>query len=259
MYSGVTVDNDTGVGWCWIGASYYWEKLASFYGTFFLLLLLSLGYLFLNMLALTVLYGSVVIYIQIQRRKFSKSMSTFESRSTQKSINTEASQSSQVKNSLTTNVSERMTRSNSGGEANPIQRIQNVSVKLLLYPTVYVALTLPLSILRLYQFSGRSFNLKTIYFGASLWNLQGFFNVILYTTTRKGIVSWDSVKLLFKRRPSKPNELSHFDSNSSLNTAKAEESVDEQFDAPQSRNDHLPFDGSYTMAPCSCQQGKNFT
>jgi hypothetical protein len=184
------------------------------------------------MLALPVLYGSVVIYLQIQRRRFSKSMSTFESRTTQKSTNTEASES--------------------GGETNPLQRIHGVSVKLLLYPAIYVALTLPLSILRLYQFSGQSFNLKTIYFGASLWQLQGFCNVILYTTTRKGIVSWDSVKQLFRRRPSKPNELSHFHSNISLITAKAENPVDGQFDAPKSRNDQLPFDGSYTTAPCSC-------
>jgi hypothetical protein len=256
MYSGLTVDDDTGVGWCWIGASYFWEKLASFYGTFILLLLLSTGYLFLNMVALTVLYGSVVIYIQMQRRKFSRSISTFESRSTQRSTNTEAGQSSQVKGSLTTTMSERTTRSNSGGEANPVRRIHNVSLKLLLYPTVYVALTLPLSILRLCEFSGRSFNLKTIYVGASLWDLQGFCNVLLYTTTRKGIISWDSVKQWFMRRTSKPNQLSHFDSINSLNTTKAEESVDEKFDFPSSRHDQLRFAGTYTMAPCSYQQGK---
>jgi hypothetical protein len=228
-------------------------KIGFFLWYFLSLLLLSLGYLFLNMLALPVLYGSVVIYLQTQRRRFSKSTSTFESRTTQKSTNTETSGFSQVKGSLTTTVSERTTRSNeSGGETNPLRRIDNVSVKLLLYPTVYVALTLPLSILRLYQFSGRTFNLKTIYFGASLWQLQGFFNVILYTTTRKGIVSWDWVKQLFRRRPSKPNELSHFHSNISLISAKAENPVDGQFDAPQSRNDQLPFDGSHTMAPCAC-------
>lgn len=213
------------------------------------LLLLSLGYLFVNMLALPILYGSVVIYLQTQRRRFSKSMSTFESRSTQKSTNTEASEFSQVKASLTTTVSERATRSNeSGGEADPLQRINNVSVKLLLYPAIYVALTLPLSILRLYQFSGRSFNLKTIHFGASLWELQGFCNVILYTTTRKGIVPWDWVKQLFRRRPSKSHELSQFHSNISLITANAENPVGGQLDAPQSRKDQLPFDGSYTMA-----------
>jgi len=213
-------------------------KIGFFLWYFLSLLLLSLGYLFLNMLALPVLYGSVVIYLQIQRRRFSKSTSTFESRSTQKSTNTE-----------------RTTRSNeSGGETNPLRRIDNVSVKLLLYPAVYVALTLPLSILRLYQFSGRSFNLKTIYFGASLWQLQGFVNVILYTTTRRGIVSWDWVKQLFRRRRSKPHELSHFHSNISLITANAENPVDGKFDAPQSRNDQLPSDGSWPLA--SANKGK---
>jgi hypothetical protein len=214
-------------------------KIGFFLWYFLSLLLLSLGYLFLNMLALPVLYGSVVIYLQTQKRRFSKSMSTFESRTTQKSTNTD--------------VSERTTRSNeSGGETNPLGRIHSVSVKLLLYPAIYVALTLPLSILRLYQFSGRSFDLKTIYFGAAWWQLQGFFNVILYTTTRRGIVSWDWVKQLFRRRPSKPHELSHFHSNLSLVTAKAENPVDGKFHAPQSRNDQPPFDGSYTMAPRSC-------
>ena len=228
-------------------------KIGFFLWYFLSLLLLSLGYLFLNMLALPVLYGSVVIYLQTQRRRFSKSMSTFESRTTQKSTNTEASEFSQVKGPLTTTVSERTTRSNeSGGETNPLGRIHSVSVKLLLYPAIYVALTLPLSILRLYQFSGRSFDLKTIYFGAAWWQLQGFFNVILYTTTRKGIISWDWVKQLFRRRPSKPHELSHFHSNISLVTAKAENPVDGKLDAPQSRNDQPPFDGSYTMAPRSC-------
>lgn len=221
-------------------------KIGFFLWYFLSLLLLSLGYLFLNMLALPVLYGSVVIYLQTQRRRFSESMSTFGSRTTQKSTNTEASELSQVKGSLTTTVSERTTKS--GGETNPLGRIHSVSVKLLLYPAIYVALTLPLSILRLYQFSGRSFDLKTIYFGAAWWQLQGFFNVILYTTTRRGIVSWDWVKQLFRRRPSNSHELSHFHSNISLVTAKAENPVD---DAPQIRNDQLPFDGSYTMAPRS--------
>jgi len=74
------------------------------------------------------------------------------------------------------------------------QRINKVSVTLLIYPVIYMVLTMPLSISRIAEFAGREWGLKFVYFGAALFDCTGFINVLLYTTTRKGLVSWDYLK-----------------------------------------------------------------
>jgi hypothetical protein len=77
------------------------------------------------------------------------------------------------------------------------KRMNQVAVTLLSYPIAYICLTMPLSITRLSQFAGKEWGLTCIYAGACIFCCTGFVNVLLYTATRKGIISWG---WLFKRR-----------------------------------------------------------
>ena len=79
------------------------------------------------------------------------------------------------------------------------KRLKQVALRLLSYPIAYICLTMPLSITRLSQFAGKDWGLTCIYAGACIFCCTGFVNVLLYTVTRKGIISWSG---LFKRRKS---------------------------------------------------------
>jgi hypothetical protein len=70
---------------------------------------------------------------------------------------------------------------------------------LLCYPITYILLTMPLSITRLSQFAGNNWGLPAIHAAAAIYCCSGFINVMLYTLTRKGIISWD---WLLRRRKS---------------------------------------------------------
>jgi len=54
---------------------------------------------------------------------------------------------------------------------------------------------------RIAEFAGHEWGLNFAYFGAALFECTGFVNVLLYTSTRKGIVSWN--RLAFWRRDEK--------------------------------------------------------
>jgi len=69
-------------------------------------------------------------------------------------------------------------------------RMARVSLRLLCYPFVYIICTLPLEISRLSQFAGKNWSLTFIYVGVCLFMSSGFLNALLYTTTRKGLISW---------------------------------------------------------------------
>ena len=73
-------------------------------------------------------------------------------------------------------------------------RMNKVSVTLLIYPAIYMLLTLPLSIFRIAQFAGKDWGISFVFFGAALFDCTGFINVLLYTCTRKGLVTWDALK-----------------------------------------------------------------
>lgn len=70
------------------------------------------------------------------------------------------------------------------------RRMNQVALTLLCYPISYIALTMPICITRLSQFAGNNWGLVPIYVAASLYCCSGFFNVLLYTATRRGIISW---------------------------------------------------------------------
>jgi len=76
---------------------------------------------------------------------------------------------------------------------------------LLIYPSVYILLTLPLAIERLLAFENKTWGYKGTYVGAGLFDSLGFVNAILYTSTRKGIIDWSWFGSLFRscRRPTR--------------------------------------------------------
>jgi hypothetical protein len=73
-------------------------------------------------------------------------------------------------------------------------RMNKVSVVLLIYPILYVIVTMPIVINRVAQFAGQEFGLTFAYFGATLFQCTGWINVLLYTSTRKGLISWNRLK-----------------------------------------------------------------
>jgi hypothetical protein len=73
-------------------------------------------------------------------------------------------------------------------------RINKVSFTLLIYPVLYILLTMPISISRIAQFGGQQWGLPFAHFGAALFSCTGFINILLYTSTRKGLFSWSRLK-----------------------------------------------------------------
>jgi hypothetical protein len=69
--------------------------------------------------------------------------------------------------------------------------MNKVSVTLIIYPVLYMIVTLPICISRIAEFAGKDMGLPFVYFGAALFECTGWMNVLLYTSTRKGIVSWN--------------------------------------------------------------------
>jgi G protein-coupled glucose receptor regulating Gpa2 C-term len=88
------------------------------------------------------------------------------------------------------------------------RKMKQISLTLFFYPTVYLVLLLPLSIARLRQFIGKDPSLNFTYTTVAIFNCQGFINVLLYTTTRKGLVSWDALFRKFNRGNSEESHIS---------------------------------------------------
>lgn len=87
------------------------------------------------------------------------------------------------------------------------KRMKQISLTLLFYPIIYIVVLLPLSIARLRQFVGKSPSLAFTYTTVAIFNCQGFINVLLYTTTRKGLISWDRLFRKFNRGNSEQSHI----------------------------------------------------
>ena len=85
----------------------------------------------------------------------------------------------------------------------PDPQLKKVSLTLLCYPLVYIVFLMPLSIARLRQFAGLNPSLASTYAAAAVFDCQGFVNVILYTSTRKGLIPWDTFVRKFRHRTSR--------------------------------------------------------
>jgi G protein-coupled glucose receptor regulating Gpa2 C-term len=146
------------------------------------------------MLALIILNSTLFLYIRIHSGKLRKASSTSE-----QTLREVPSYENNLKvGKATERRPSQPVQSSASHQAQ--QRMKNVSLTLLCYPIVYLILLLPLSIARLKEFSGKNPSLNATYFAAAVFDCQGFINVLLYTSTRKGIVSWDSLFRKIKRR-----------------------------------------------------------
>lgn len=231
----LTLDNQAGAGWCWISAPYFYERIFFHYSTTPTShTILILVFLFINMFALTILYCILFFYIRLQLKNFriANSSSTehntgggtgnHELRAWQANLEAGVpnghSGSSDLPNGIgimtkttvTVTTEERPNTIYSGhrtrNQADRAHRRMNqVALTLLCYPVSYICLTMPICITRLSQFAGNNWGLVPIYVAACLYCCSGFFNVLLYTATRRGIISWG---WLFKKRGGKKNSSS---------------------------------------------------
>jgi len=147
------------------------------------------------MLVLIVLYCSLFCYIRIQSKKLRDAeSSSHQSAGEQTGYEME---SGLVYKSVTKplpatpghhlQIRRIQSRSNA-----PDRRLKKVSLTLLCYPLLYIVFLMPLSIARLRQFAGLNPSLAFTYAAAAVFDCQGVVNVILYTSTRKGLIPWDT-------------------------------------------------------------------
>ena len=164
-------------------------------------------FLFIDMFALTVLYFILFVYLVVQSRKLRTSESTGDNQfSTHELPNWQANLKAGnvpppptgLKRIMTTQTVTVITETSNAAvrrvrttEAISRRRMTQVATRLLCYPIVYICLTMPVSIARLAQVSGHNWGLTAIQVGAAIYVCSGWVNVLLYTATRKGIISWD--------------------------------------------------------------------
>ena len=213
-------DDQSGAGWCYIGPNYFWERIFFTYGILgftFGAYLTPVAFLFLDMVTLTILYSILFFFLRAQTKRLLEAHTTTE----QTADDTFASQphhqwevqlgtsnrdvqapspaspSGPVIVTQSVAIYTEPSQPPNGPNAaarRTYQRMNKVSMTLLIYPVIYMILTMPLSISRIAEFAGQKWGLKIVYFGAALFDCTGFINVLLYTTTRKGLVSWDRLK-----------------------------------------------------------------
>ena len=188
------------------------------------LFLTSVAFLFLNMAALTVLYSILFCFIRIQSKNLlkatygsSRSQSTSHDQSPHGlrpwEVNLEGGKGEEQLDSSQIITTRTVTVSTQERPVQPVgvdksgqqvrQRMNRVSTILLLYPVIYIILTMPLAISRIAEFAGQEWGLTYVYVGAAIFDCSGLANVLLYTTTRKGIISWS----WFKRQRQAPAPL----------------------------------------------------
>jgi len=155
------------------------------------------------MFSLTILYSILFFYIRIQLKNFKKVASTSEMQSTHElaswQANLEAGQPGQptapqqiiTTKTVSVTTEERPQRRAQSDADRAHRRMSHVALTLLCYPIMYICLTMPLSITRLSQFAGKTPSLTAVYAGATIFCCSGLVNVLLYTATRKGIISWN--------------------------------------------------------------------
>jgi hypothetical protein len=212
------LDNQAGAGWCWIAEDYFWERIFFHYRTSPLSHILISVFLFIDMFGLTILYCILFFYIKTQLKNFraanssttenATSVSQHELRNWQANLETgiptdpTSPQAIMTKTTVTVTTEERPSTMYNGRRARTEaerahRRMNQVALTLLCYPVSYICLTMPIAITRLSQFAGNNWGLRVIYVAACIYSCSGWCNVLLYTATRRGIISWG---WLFKKR-----------------------------------------------------------
>lgn len=206
--------------------NYRWESIFFTYGTIpksplryppacfcYQVLCLTAAFLFLDMVTLTILYSILFFFLRAQTKRLLKAGGT-DNRTDDlttnrqwevrfgREDNLEAPPAHPQGPVIVTKSVSVYTESPANPRTNTRQtydQLNNVSIRLLIYPILYVILTLPISISRISEFRDQELGLTFAYFGAALFECTGFINVLLYTSTRKGLVSWNP---LGKKKPS---------------------------------------------------------
>ena len=168
------------------------------------------------MLSLTTIYCILFVYVRIKARKLRQLISTNASGSSYEMSQTwradpetgthsSLQSASQTKTKTKVTVEDRPSHQSATGERT-CGRMNRASVILISYPMVYICLTMPMCIARICQFTGKSWSLPAVYAGTTIYVCSGAVNVLVYTTTRQGIIPWG--RLFRKVKPAKTNETS---------------------------------------------------
>lgn len=87
-----------------------------------------------------------------------------------------------------------------GANESATKKMNSVSRTLLCYPIAYLCLIMPISIARIAEFTGAGVPIPVVFFACGFYASSGYVNVIVYTTTRKGIISWSWITGLIGRK-----------------------------------------------------------
>ena len=192
---------------------------------YFLVLYLIIAFLFLDMATLTILYSILFFFLRRQTKRLLKAGGT-ENRTENRTEDLTTATNNQwevrfgpeddleapparpsgpviVTKSVSVYTESQATTKPHTNARRTYDQINTVSTTLLIYPILYMILTLPISISRISEFRGQELGLTFAYFGAALFECTGFINVLLYTSTRKGLVSWNRLKF-WKKDSEKP-------------------------------------------------------
>jgi len=165
--------------------------------------------LFFNAFVLPILYTLLFLYIRSHvKTLYSATTSEYdEGKRWEANLETNEPETSISSSEFIVTTSVKVT-----SEARPVQkqsgfrdterakrRMNKIAVTLLCYPIAYLCLTMPISVARVASFCGANVSTAVDYIVIAIFGSSGWVNVLLYTITRKGIVSWDWI--LFRRRP----------------------------------------------------------
>jgi len=248
-----------------------------------------LVFVFVDMVALTFLYAFVFFYIRGQLKKFSVATSSGERGVTGSAEASSAQdqelalwqadlesgtpisevQPSQIMTTQMVSVTTEERNTHTITAEGPIslrntpnnqshllarRRMLQVARSLLWYPMIYLLVTAPLTIVRLASFAGANWPATAIFIGAAFYACGGWCNVLLYTTTRKGIIGWQWFGLCglvrnrknrkFKSSPSNPS------SPKTPNHPKNEKMGSHNSTQNSSGSSHSP-DGTKRFSPSS--------
>ena len=159
------------------------------------------------MITLTVLYTVLFVYIRIQSKYIRKASSSQEL-----SANEHGKWRFDIENDDHGHPSTTQMFPRNLQQSAPEQRLSRASKIMLCYPAIYFVLVLPLAVARIMEFDNKNWSLTAVYVGGALFDCQGWVNVILYTATRQGIISWDKIFRKRKSNSGKGSATSTFDS-----------------------------------------------
>jgi hypothetical protein len=163
------------------------------------------------MLSLTTIYCILFVYVRIKAKKLRQLMTTNASVGSYYEMSpsygdpSSLQSTSQTKTKTKVTVEDRPSHQSAAGERT-YGRMNRASVILICYPMVYICLTMPMCIARICQFTGKKWSLPAVYAGTVIYVCSGAVNVLVYTTTRHGIILWG--RLFRKAKPAKTNETS---------------------------------------------------